>query len=107
MAFPQKNWRVGKEPALCCLHPTCAAQAALGDPELPACSPVIAGTALYVAPVWHFSANISAKFSGGGRWFAELRLFPRDEQILPAIIKALPTFFIIILTVNTITIKPK
>lgn len=98
---------VGREPALRCLHPTHVVQAALGSPELPACSSVIAGRAPYVAPVRHFSANISTKFSGGECCFAELRPFPKDKQILPGIIKVIPTFFIIILAINTIMIKPK
>lgn len=76
-----------------CLHPACPVQAALGSPELPACASLLAGTAPYAEPVRHFSANTSAKFSGGGRCFAELRPFPRDEQISPGIIKALPALF--------------
>lgn len=39
----------------------------------------------------------SVEFSGGECCFAGLELFPKDQQILPGIIKALPTFFIIIL----------
>lgn len=64
-------------------------QAAFGDLKLLACS---SARAPHIAPVRHFSANISMKFSGKGLWFAELRPFPTDEQILLGAIKAFPFF---------------